>query len=98
MAFGINREELRAWKQQVQNGEIAFLTHYWLDDRFPDCHTVTKVGCVDIEKLIAWGNKHGLEESWIHKRDQFPHFDLVGDLQINILKKENKFDHVQRFE
>lgn len=97
MAFGINRRELRTWKQRVKEGEIAFLTHYWLDDRFPNCDTVTKVGCVNIEKLIAWGSKHGLEESWIHERDQFPHFDLFGDIQVNILRKEDKCDHINRF-
>lgn len=39
MAFGINREELTRWKKAVSAGEIAFLTHYWLDPRFPGIWT-----------------------------------------------------------
>ncbi|MBM7656061.1 hypothetical protein JOC76_005598 [Neobacillus cucumis] len=62
MAFGIKRHELREWKQKIDQGDIAFLTHYWLDDRFPDCKTVTKVGCQDIEKLAEWGKKYGLKK------------------------------------
>lgn len=50
MAFGTNRTELSAWKRAVRAGEIAFLTHYWLDDRFPGCKTVTKVA---VRMLIA---------------------------------------------
>ena len=44
MAFGIKKEEVKQWKRAINNGEIAFLTHYWLDDRFKACNTVTKVG------------------------------------------------------
>ena len=54
MAFGVKREELQRWKQDVEAGKIAFLTHYWIDDRFPGCNTVTKVGCCDLEKLAKW--------------------------------------------
>ena len=65
MAFGINRQELRVWKQKVSSGEIAFLTHYWIDERFPGSYTVTKVGCSHLEKLIAWGKRYNLkEEQW----------------------------------
>ena len=63
MAFGIKREELKAWKKAVSEGEIAFLTHYWLDERFPGCKTVTKAGCSDIEKLTHWGKQYGLKRS-----------------------------------
>jgi hypothetical protein len=52
MAFGIRRPELERWKQDVANGHISFLTHYWVDHRFPGCTTVTKVGCSDIDKLV----------------------------------------------
>ncbi len=61
-----------------EKGEIAFLTHYWLDDRFPEAKTVTKAGCADIDKLIRWGAAYGLKKEWIHKKSEFPHFDLLG--------------------
>jgi len=53
MAFGITKEQLMSWKKLVKRGEIAFLTHYWYDERFPQYHTVTKVGCSNINKLIV---------------------------------------------
>lgn len=90
MAFGIKRAELLAWKRQAEAGEIAFLTHYWLDDRFPDCTTVTKVACADRKKLVKWGRQYGLKEEWIHQRESFPHFDLLGEKQRFILIKEGK--------
>lgn len=34
MAFGINRRQLLEWKKKASRGEIAFLTHYWLDSAF----------------------------------------------------------------
>lgn len=89
MAFGLKKKELAEWKRQIDHGEIAFLTHYWLDDRFPDCKTVTKVGCSDLEKLKSWGKKYGLKEEWIHyRKDGYSHFDLLGDTQKKILKEE----------
>ncbi|MCE4047880.1 MULTISPECIES: hypothetical protein [Bacillaceae] len=89
MAFGINRKELADWKRKIDEGQIAFLTHYWLDDRFPGCKTVTKVGCSDLKRLEQWGAKYGLKKEWIHKRkDGYSHFDLLGDTQKNILEKE----------
>lgn len=33
MAFGIDRQELSRWKEAVERGEIAYLTHFWLDPR-----------------------------------------------------------------
>ncbi|AEH47710.1 hypothetical protein [Parageobacillus thermoglucosidasius] len=97
MAFGIRRQELTEWKEKVEKGEIAFLTHYWYDERFPQYTTVTKVGCSDIEKLAAWGEKYGLRREWIHKRNRFPHFDLLGEKQIMILRQEGLADHLKRF-
>lgn len=89
MAFGINRNELKEWKRKVSEGEIAFITHYWLDDRFPGSKTVTKVGCRDINKLIEWGKQYGLKAEWIDGRNKdFPHFDLIGHRQTEILTKE----------
>src|SRR5690625_6141278 len=76
MAFGITRSELQAWKQDVAAGKIAFLTHFWTDERFPGCYTVTKVGCRNLSMLIEWGAQHDLQPHWIHERDHFPHFDL----------------------
>lgn len=90
MAFGINRKELHEWKESVARGEIAFITHYWLDERFPESKTVTKVGCSDIEKLAAWGKQYGLQPEWIDKRKaDFPHFDLFGERRDAILRKED---------
>lgn len=97
MAFGITRSELKFWKVKVKSGDIAFLTHYWIDDRFPDCVTVTKVGCNDMGKLKEWGKKYGLQENWIHRDPYFPHFDLFGEKQKEILKKEEEWDQIEKF-
>lgn len=97
MAFGINKSELQAWKEQVSKGEIAFLTHYWLDPRFENATTVTKVGCVNLERLTSWGKKYGLKKEWIHNREKFPHFDLIGPSQIEILIAEGLESHITRF-
>ena len=87
MAFGIKRVDVINWKRQIDQGKIAFLTHYWLDDRFPGCKTVTKVGCKDMDRLAEWGEKYGLRKEWIHHRkDGYSHFDLLGDRQRDILK------------
>jgi hypothetical protein len=95
MAFGIKRQEVRDWKQKMDDWEIAFLTHYWLDDRFPGCKTVTKVGCHDLEKLAEWGRKYGLKKEWIHhRRDGYSHFDLIGERQKEILHKERLQNHI----
>lgn len=89
MAFGIKRKDLVKWKQQIDRDEIAFLTHYWLDDRFPGCNTVTKVGCRNLEKLAEWGRKYGMRREWIHHRPNgYSHFDLIGEVQKQILQKE----------
>lgn len=98
MAFGIKREELNRWKQNVEAGNIAFLTHYWIDDRFPGCSTVTKVGCSDLDKLEAWGIQYGLLPEWLDLRGKYPHFDLFGDRQKSILKAENLLEQVERLE
>ncbi|MFJ7679790.1 hypothetical protein ACIQZM_13160 [Peribacillus sp. NPDC097206] len=90
MAFGIKRVDVINWKRQIDQGKIAFLTHYWLDDRFPGCKTVTKVGCKDMDRLAEWGEKYGLRKEWIHHRkDGYSHFDLLGDRQRDILKAED---------
>ncbi|MCJ7841252.1 hypothetical protein MUB24_10140 [Lederbergia sp. NSJ-179] len=95
MAFGITKKELKHWKQEIDQGKIAFLTHYWIDDRFPNSKTVTKVGCSDLEKLADWGKSHQLKKEWIHYRmDGYSHFDLLGDKQIEILQKEGLLDQV----
>ncbi|MCT2536382.1 hypothetical protein NC661_12890 [Aquibacillus koreensis] len=97
MAFGIKRNELKQWKKQVINEEIAFLTHYWLDPRFPGCKTVTKVGCSNIDKLVEWGERYGLEARWIHHDKNYPHFDLFGDWQKQILVAEGQWEQLDRF-
>lgn len=97
MAFGINRQQLAQWKAKVLRGEIAFLTHYWLDDRFPGVKTVTKVGCSDLEKLERWCRQHRLNPRFIHRREPYPHFDLLGPRQKQILIEEQLWDHIERF-
>ncbi|WP_413299336.1 hypothetical protein AA0X95_15555 [Bacillus sp. 1P10SD] len=95
MAFGIKRQEIIDWKRKIDRGEIAFLTHYWLDDRFPGAKTVTKVGCHDLEKLAAWGKQYGLKKEWIHLRpDGYSHFDLIGDRGNNVLQKAGLLEHI----
>jgi hypothetical protein len=95
LAFGISRKDLLEWKEKVDNGEIAFLTHYWVDDRFPESKTVTKVGCNDLQKLMEWGRQYGLKPEWIDQRkDGYSHFDLLGAKQKEILKKEGLLQHL----
>jgi len=97
MAFGITRNELLEWKSKVARGEIAFLTHYWLHPKFPQFKLVTKVGCSDVHRLTAWGMQYGLKPEWIHLRSGFPHFDLLGDKQKEILIRENQWEQLTRF-
>lgn len=97
MAFGITRHELNEWKRKVKWGEVAFLTHYWLHPRFPDVNTVTKVGCSDLERLIHWGLSYDLKEEWIDARADYPHFDLIGQRQREILHQEGIWDQIRRF-
>lgn len=97
MAFGISRDELRSWKAAVSRGEIAFLTHYWIDDRFPGMRTVTKVGCSDPEKLASWCISNGLDPRYIHHRSEYPHFDLFGSRQYAILKETGQQEVLRRF-
>ncbi|GIP20740.1 MULTISPECIES: hypothetical protein [Paenibacillus] len=97
MAFGINRQELNEWKDQIRQGNIAFLTHYWLEPRFPGITTVTKVGCADLDKLTAWCVQNGLNPKYIHNRQPYPHYDLIGLKQQSILQKEQMWDQIERF-
>ncbi|SEJ17566.1 hypothetical protein SAMN04488127_1183 [Bhargavaea ginsengi] len=97
MAFGVKRQEVSEWKEAVSRGEIAFLTHFWLDDRFPGCRTVTKAGCADLAKLEAWGRQYGLHPDWIDHKERYPHFDLFGEREYEILKKEGREDLIERF-
>ncbi|MGM0844813.1 MAG: hypothetical protein ACQEUT_07535 [Bacillota bacterium] len=98
MAFGINREELKKWKRDIDKGEISFLTHYWLDERFPGCRTVTKAGAKDVDMLAEWGRQYGLKREWIDDRKKdYPHFDLLGDKQKRVLENENLHSHLKRF-
>lgn len=98
MAFGITRQELQQWKAAVARGEIAYITHYWLEPRFPNITTVTKVGCSNISKLVDWCDAHGLPAQYIHRRDRYPHFDLIGPRQAEILAQEELWDQIERFQ
>ncbi|RLL45424.1 hypothetical protein D8M04_11265 [Oceanobacillus piezotolerans] len=97
MAFGLKRDELKKWKQNVENGQIDILTHFWLDERFPGSKTVTKVGCNDIEKLKQWGRKYGLSPEWIHRDPVHPHFDLFGEQQKRVLMEEGRWEQIRKF-
>ncbi|MDO3410794.1 hypothetical protein QWJ34_13560 [Saccharibacillus sp. CPCC 101409] len=97
MAFGIRRSELIRWKEAVERGEIAYLTHFWLDPRFPGMRSVTKVGCSDLGRLARWCRDNGLNPAYIHRRDRYPHFDLLGPKQAEILKREGLHDQLDRF-
>jgi len=97
MAFGVTREQLLRWKEAVSRGEIAFLTHYWLDARYPGVRTVTKVGCSDLSRLAAWCEANGLPSQYIHRRSRYPHFDLIGPKQAEILRRERMWDELRRF-
>lgn len=90
MAFGVSKQELKKWKQAARDGEVAFLTHFWYDPRFPEYKTVTKAACIDEEKLIAWGKQYNLKRNWIHVDNHFPHFDLIGQTELEILTAEGK--------
>lgn len=96
MAFGVKRPELQKWKQKVKSGNVAFLTHYWIHPKFPEYTTVTKVGCCNIEKLKEWGIQYDLKENWIHY-EPYPHFDLIGKRQLEILEQEGEEEQIQRF-
>ncbi|AZN43576.1 hypothetical protein [Paenibacillus albus] len=97
MAFGIKREELNVWKKRVASGDIAFITHYWHEPRWDGITTVTKVGCSDIAKLEAWCRSQGLDPAYIHRRQPFPHYDLIGRKQLEILRREGYEDQITRF-
>jgi hypothetical protein len=97
VAFGIKRHELQEWKRKVSIGEIALITHFWYDERFPKYKTVTKAGCSDLSRLISWGKQYGLKEEWIHDRKHYPHFDLLGDRQVDILRSEGCLEQLKKF-
>jgi hypothetical protein len=98
VAFGISKSQLKKWKNEIDSGEIAIITHFWIDERFPNCNSVTKVGCHNIEKLVNWGTIYGLKEEWIHHRkDGYSHFDLLGDKQAEVLLKEGHIEELNKF-
>ncbi|MBM7632698.1 hypothetical protein [Geomicrobium sediminis] len=97
MAFGINKQELMQWKERAKQGEISILTHYWVDERFPGCDSVTKVACSDIEKLLQWGKSYGFRPEWVHERGELSHFDVFGDHQKHVLEREGLIEQYERF-
>jgi len=97
MAFGVTREQLNEWKQQVARGQIAYLTHYWIHPRIPGIRSVTKVGCADVERLRRWAVSHGLPPQYIHHRESYPHYDIFGEKQAEILRKEGQWEQLRKF-
>ncbi|MFA9559596.1 hypothetical protein ACERII_19990 [Evansella sp. AB-rgal1] len=96
MAFGLKKSDIEKWKKRANEGEVAFITHFWFDERFPQYRTVTKAACANKDTLIQWGQKYNLKPEWIHDRKDFPHFDLLGDRQRDILKKENQYEQLEK--
>ena len=41
------------------------------------------------------GKKYELKAEWIHSREDFPHFDLLGEKQQMILRLEGKEEQLQ---
>lgn len=39
----------------------------------------------------------GLKKEWIHQDKHYPHFDLMGDVQIKVLTAHNLTDQIERF-
>ena len=74
-----------------------FLTHYWYDKRFPEFNTVTKVGRSNIQRLEDWCVSNGLNPEYIHYRLPYPHFDLIGPKQTELLHKYRLEEHIARF-
>lgn len=70
MAFGISKQQVKEWKNTINRGEIAFLTHFWLDERFPNTKSVTKVGCNDLNRLAEWGEKYQLKKEKYKKKQK----------------------------
>lgn len=98
MAFGVKKNELKRYKKNVANNELAILTHYWSDDRFPDSNTVTKVAANDLETLKAWGKKLQLYDYMIDPEStKIPHFDLFGPIQVRVLKELKRWNMLNRF-
>src|SRR5699024_4968534 len=97
MAFGLTRFELNKWKEEVNSGVIAIITHYWQDNRFPNATTVTKVGCSDLNKLIECDNKYYLHPEWILYRQDYPHIDLFSITHNNVIINEKKFKQINKF-
>ncbi|EUJ33316.1 hypothetical protein MFLO_03215 [Listeria floridensis FSL S10-1187] len=98
MAFGVKRDELKAFQQKAESGEVALLTHYWLDKRFPNSKTVTKAASSDLEALKKWGSQYHLPEAYIdYGHKNLPHYDLFGEIQLKVLEQEGKWDQIERF-
>lgn len=72
------RDKLRKALVAARQGEIVVLVHPW-NREVPGgmAETVVKVLCGDRRKLVAFGQKYGLPEHWIHNA-KVPHFDLWG--------------------
>lgn len=72
------RDRLKKALAAARQGEIVIVVHPW-NREVPGgmAKTVVKVLCGDRRKLVAFGQKYGLPEHWIHNT-KVPHFDLWG--------------------
>ncbi|GAC43630.1 hypothetical protein PPOP_3029 [Paenibacillus popilliae ATCC 14706] len=53
--------------------------------------------CADMARLSVWCVEHGLNPRYIHARRPFPHYDLIGPRQREILRQEQQWDQLERF-
>ena len=53
---------------------------------------------IQLQKLdvIESGKKYNLNPKWIHN-GKYPHFDLIGERQVTILKSEGLYEHIEKF-
>jgi hypothetical protein len=50
-----------------------------------------------LERLSQWCVNNGLNPKYIHNRPPYPHFDLIGPKQKEILQKEQLWRQIERF-
>ena len=57
-----------------------------------------KPGALTLKNWVRWGERYGLKREWIDMRDDYPHFDLFGEHEREILVKEGLSAQLKRFD